>query len=281
MTVKPIDFRAAPATTTKRRALGRGLDALLPSPTANGWQAGPPPGRFDEEAPDPSSSRVDNGRERGGERISASEAPQPWASRLMPAPVEWYTTPPPKRTWLLRDKRHPKRRGVLPLGKVGQFIAAGGIGKTTTGAQLAVAVATGTPWLGCFEVASAGRVLFVVGEEDVEECQRKLYQAAQVAGVIPEAGRTVVLPLTGIHAPMIALDEYRRTIDAPFLSWLREQVLEGDYRLVIIDRTTHRRLGSSRRARASLPRRRRRSSRITRIRFRAGTGKSTRRPVAG
>jgi RecA-family ATPase len=39
----------------------------------------------------------------------------------------------------------------------------------------------------------------------------------------------------GVHAPMIALDEHRRAIDAPFLSWLRDLVREGDFRLVIID----------------------------------------------
>jgi hypothetical protein len=145
------------------------------SSAGDAWQTGPPAGRFDDDAPDPVPPGVDSERERDAEKIQTPEAPPPWASRLTPAPLDWYTTAPPKRTWLLRDNRHPKRRGVLPLGKVGQFIAAGGIGKTTTGAQLAVAVATGTPWLGCLEVDSPGRVLFVVGEEDVEECQRKLY----------------------------------------------------------------------------------------------------------
>lgn len=39
----------SPIREPKRRALGRGLDALLP---ANGWHGGPPPGRFDDDAPE-------------------------------------------------------------------------------------------------------------------------------------------------------------------------------------------------------------------------------------
>jgi hypothetical protein len=164
--------------------------------------------------------------------------PAPWLERLTSAPDQWYTEAPPKRTWLLRDRREAKARGVLPLGKLGQLIGAGGIAKTTVAAQLAVAVATGTPWLGCLDVASPGPVLFVVAEEDLEECRRKLHNAAQVAGVQPDPGSIVVLPLAGMHVPMLELDDQGNARETQFLAWLRRTVVGRDFRLVILDPLT-------------------------------------------
>ena len=78
----------------------------------------------------------------------------PWESRISTVTEEWYSTPPPPRRWLLRDARKENRDGVLPLGKVGLLAAAGGVGKTTANTQLTLAVASGTTWLGAFEVAT-------------------------------------------------------------------------------------------------------------------------------
>jgi RecA-family ATPase len=160
-----------------------------------------------------------------------------WESRVVPAPVDWYTQAPPKRTWLLRDTRTPRSDGVLPLGKVGQIIAEGGAGKTMAVVQLAIAVATGTRWLGALDVASPGRVFHAVGEEDAEEMHRRLYRARRCANApIPPADSIVVLPLAGVTCPMLELDERRNLREGPFLPWLRGRLAsEKGWRLIVVD----------------------------------------------
>ena len=65
---------------------------------------------------------------------------------------------------------------MLPMGKVGFFVGEGGIGKSWALTQLAIAVATGEPWLGQFSVPeeSQGAVLMVMAEEDQDEMHRRL-----------------------------------------------------------------------------------------------------------
>lgn len=162
-----------------------------------------------------------------------AKATDPWTSRIYPLSDE-YTATPPSRTWLLRDRR--TGAGVLPLGKVGQLIAAGGAGKTMACAQLAVAVATGTPWLGCIDVVSPGRVLFLLGEEDAEEVHRRIHNAARATkSPTPDVGMIVAMPLAGIPSAMLE-KRAGNVEDAPFLTWLRSFLAEtNDWRAIIID----------------------------------------------
>jgi hypothetical protein len=159
----------------------------------------------------------------------------PWTPLVSEVPGEWYSEQPPKREWLLRDTRQ-KARGVLPLGKVGQLIAEGGAGKTMVLCQLAVSVATGEPFLGVFSVPTPGRVLLVLGEEDAAEARRRLHRAARASrGRQPDPRAIVVLPLAGVHAPMLSLDESGNLVETEFLRWLRDYSKAGDFRLVAID----------------------------------------------
>ncbi len=121
------------------------------------------------------------------------------------------------------------------MGKVGQLIADGGAGKTMVACQLAIAVATGAPWLGTFSVPNRGRVLLVLGEEDREECDRRLYHASQVARQKPGEGSIVVMPLAGIPATMIEADALGNFVDAPFAIWIREYVRREGFALVVVD----------------------------------------------
>jgi regulatory protein RepA len=169
------------------------------------------------------------------EDAPASEA-EPWSSRVVATGVDWYTKPPPRRTWLLRDRR--TNAGVLPVGKVGQIVAEGGAGKTTALMQLALSVATGTPFLGTLDVASPGRVLAVFGEEDAEEVRRKSFNAARTANApIPSAGSIVTLPLAGVPSEMVVRDAFGNPSDGPFLLWLRRFLAsDGDgWRLILVD----------------------------------------------
>ncbi|MES1936628.1 ATPase-like protein [Salinisphaera hydrothermalis C27AD] len=74
---------------------------------------------------------------------------------------------PPARRWLLQD--------LLPLNVVGLLAAGGGTGKSMLTIQLAVAVATGRPFLG-IPVGEPGPVLMVAAEDDAEEMRRRLWR---------------------------------------------------------------------------------------------------------
>jgi RecA-family ATPase len=126
---------------------------------------------------------------------------------------------------------------VLPLGKVGQIVAEGGAGKTMVLAQLAVAVATGTPWLGALDVASPGRVFLALGEEDADEVHRRLFNAVRSSRAAnPQPGSIVVLPLAGVACAMLEADDRGNAIEAPFLPWLRSHLAASpDWRLVVVD----------------------------------------------
>lgn len=174
-------------------------------------------------------------RERATETPREAESPA-WIDRVVPVASEWFTTAPPKRTWLLRDAR-ADAAGVLPLGRVGQIVAEGGAGKTMLLAQLAVCVATATKWLGAFDVVSPGRVLLALGEEDNDEIRRRLYRAARAVGsTMPPDGSIVALPLAGVTCPMIETDTAGNPRETDFLRWLRGYVTEhGPWSLVVVD----------------------------------------------
>jgi RecA-family ATPase len=156
--------------------------------------------------------------------------PAPWESRVTVVPQEWYAKPAPPRRWLLRDSRH-QDEGVFPLGKVGLLAAEGGAGKTMLVVQLALAVATGTRWIGTFDVPTSGKVLLALGEEDGEEVHRRVHRAAHQTGVTPPEGAIVTLPLTGMTCPMVEDGD-----DGAFLVWLREFVATtGPYALIVVD----------------------------------------------
>lgn len=78
----------------------------------------------------------------------------------------WLSQEPPIREWVFKD--------VMPLNKVCLLVAAGGVGKSFLTLQMALAVATGTPFCGLWMPQEAGAVLCVYAEEDREELHRRL-----------------------------------------------------------------------------------------------------------
>ncbi|WP_019570283.1 AAA family ATPase [Thioalkalivibrio sp. ALE11] len=95
---------------------------------------------------------------------------------------------PPARQWLVRD--------VLPHNVVGLLGAAGGTGKSFAKLQLAVSLATGTPWLG-MELGMDGATLVLSAEDDRDEIHRRL--RAVVDHYVPPGhpGRTEGLEAIG------------------------------------------------------------------------------------
>lgn len=91
--------------------------------------------------------------------------PRPVAKRqlLSPAADLEGVTPKP-RTWVVPD--------MIPAGAVTLLSGDGGVGKSTLALQLAVAVATGTEWLGL--KAARGSVVLLSAEDDRDELHRRL-----------------------------------------------------------------------------------------------------------
>lgn len=164
-----------------------------------------------------------------------NDATGPWDAHVVSSDPSWFTSIPPSRKWLLRDAR--TNAGVLPLGKVGLLLAEGGLGKTMALVQLAIAMATGSDWLGSFTIPAPGKVLVILGEEDEEEAQRRAFNAVRSARArAPEAGRIVVMPLAGVPCTMVEADERGKIVDAPFLVWLRRYLEKhGPFSLVLVD----------------------------------------------
>jgi RecA-family ATPase len=189
----------------------------------------------------PTVALVDPGHEPFGEGPDDGPASKQrtaeWADRPIEAPVAWFTTPAPKRDWLLRDGRTALGAGVLPLGKVGMILADSGVGKTQSVLGLSLAVALGDAWLGAFFAPVAGRSLLVLGEEDAEEVHRRFYNVVRATHAkAPPEGAIVVLPLAGVPCPMIEVDPQGNSYDAPFLVWLRAYVVErGPFALIVVD----------------------------------------------
>lgn len=163
---------------------------------------------------------------------------------------------PPNRRWLLKRGND----GVLPLGKCGVLAASGGAGKTMALVQLAYAVATGTDWLGTFQVEQPGNVLALLGEEDAEEVQRRFFHAANAAVVHADgfaeaaddvrqvlmnddgakhrelaAKRIVAVPLAGVQAALMARDEKGNTVETDAIVHLRRRLAEHEWSLIIVD----------------------------------------------
>jgi RecA-family ATPase len=174
--------------------------------------------------------------EPGSEEAGAHT--DPWSGLALSIGEDHFRTAPPERKWLLRDSRADDR-GWYPLGKVGQLISEGGVGKTMVLCQLALAVASVEPqgWLGTYSVAEPGRVLLVLGEEDAEEVHRRLYSARRALDApIPPPGSIVVLPLAGVECALQQRDQRGEPMETAFGRWLLGYVREhGPFSLVVLD----------------------------------------------
>ena len=158
-------------------------------------------------------------------------------------PFEWPSLEPQARRWLVVMGEGGDEQGVIPLGKVGLLAGAGGAGKSFALSQLAVAVATGHDWLG-FRVASPGRVLLVLGEEEGEEARRRMYRIGEAMKLSKEARdeaakRMVVLPMAGENVALTESLDGAKEGRLPVTQLLEEieERLRGDedWALVVLD----------------------------------------------
>jgi RecA-family ATPase len=140
--------------------------------------------------------------------MDTSGTAKPLVELLFKPTAESIKRDPPRRTYLLTVPATGV--GVLPAGKAGVIAAPGGTGKGQILMGLAVAVGTGGTWLGDGRgwKATPGRVLYVAGEEEPEELERRLHFCARAAGVTnPDdlhrlAENVTFLPLVGRDAAL-------------------------------------------------------------------------------
>lgn len=98
----------------------------------------------------------------------------------------FFLVEPPKKAMLLDySNSDGKTAGFLPKGIVAMLVGAGGVGKTHLLSQLAIAVATGTPFLNTYIPTkhcgenNHGNVFLGLGENQYDDIHRLLYKATK------------------------------------------------------------------------------------------------------
>jgi RecA-family ATPase len=178
------------------------------------------------------SAETFDGDDTGEKKID----PPAWYSRIVAVGDDWYTKQPPLREWLLRDGRTDESRGWLPHGKAGVIIAEGGAGKTMALTQLAIAVGKAGAWLGTFPVEKSGKVFMLLGEEEAEEAQRRIYNGHAGIGSPPGAGAIEILPMAGVDCALLMRDERGGAVETPFAGELRNYLTNsGPWALIIAE----------------------------------------------
>jgi len=145
----------------------------------------------------------------------------------------WLEDAPPKATSLLTCGYKPYLRD----GRVGLLVAPGGNGKSFALMQLAIAVATGQPWLGTYQVERKGKVLLACGEEDVDEVRRRLHSVTRDLGEYEryELARNLVpLGLAGTRTSFLERKDGVTAV-TPWYTQFSGALQAHDWRAIILD----------------------------------------------
>ncbi len=113
--------------------------------------------------------------------------------------ADFARSPPPERRWLVRD--------MIPQGKVTLLYGNGGDGKSLLELQLAIAVATGSDWVG--KMPERGRALILSAEDDHEEIHRRHTDIIAGRGDdldLDDLSNLIVIDLAGEDALLAAPD---------------------------------------------------------------------------
>ncbi|HEY4885614.1 MAG TPA: AAA family ATPase [Myxococcales bacterium] len=179
----------------------------------------------------------------------AKSGPLPLRDLLFSPSRDSVRATPPRRRFLLTVPGDGT--GVFPAGKVGVLSAPGGTGKSYALMHIAFAVATGSTAFGegvGWKAEGPGRVLFLFGEDDREEVDRRLHHVLDASGLIsdddvkliernldlmPLCGQPVALT-TSLESGVTVLPETQRCEELRQI--LGEAVADGHpYTLVVLD----------------------------------------------
>lgn len=196
-------FHLHAMTRAGMEQLAAGLRSKVPSPT---YQAGP-----EAEAPPPAPA----------EGASLRVLPLP----PMPQPLdlaELASRDWPPTTWAVE--------GLLPAGQVTLLSANGGVGKSIVSLQMAVAVATGSDFLGL--KARAGRALIVSAEDGAAIMLPRLAHAAAAAGV---SLADLADSITAFDATACDATLWTEAGPTGAMSWLARVANEQSPALIVVD----------------------------------------------
>ena len=158
------------------------------------------------------------------DQIDGAADPHGRTSRFFSA-ADFAGKPVPPREWVVD--------GLVPFRTVTSLYGDGGLGKTLLAQQLAVAVATGTPWLG--RPIMSGRVIFLTAEDDEDELQRRFADILDAAGLtFGDLAGLTVRSLAGEDALLATEDKLALTRTALFHELDPRAAAEGPV-LVVID----------------------------------------------
>jgi len=144
---------------------------------------------------------------------------------------------------LIRIMEDEEQKIFIPKGVVGALIGSGGIGKTHWLTQLALAVTTGSYFLGQYPVASPGHVCLVLGENSDEDIWRLVYKSFSAlvskenknnsAKIVKD--RLATLSVTGKNAAFIAANGEELPFYTEFLATLKSMEPAEGWSLIILD----------------------------------------------
>ena len=116
-----------------------------------------------------------------------------------PKPIELETINAASFAWKQVPRQHWLVEDLIPEGNITMLSGDGATGKSLLALQLAVAVATGGPWIGL--KPQAGSVLFLSAEDETEELHRRL---ARIVPKLDSLGQLTIVPLAGKDAVLSA-----------------------------------------------------------------------------
>lgn len=173
-------------------------------------------------------------REQDASRDRPEPRPRPTVAAIIPAPVRdshFYCAatlkdkPVPPRDWLVHE--------LVPQKTVTLFGGDGGTGKSLLALQLAVAVATGTAWLG--RPVAQGRVIYVSAEDDDDEMHRRTDDIIRSAGLgYDDLDGLTLRSLAGEDA-LLAVETQVALIQSTLFDELEARATLDSPALVIID----------------------------------------------
>jgi len=157
---------------------------------------------------------------------------------------------PPKKSWLIAD--------CLPLAKSGMLAGQGGGGKSYFALQMAIAVATGTDFMGIWKVPKARMALYLAAEDDEDELHRRVRAIAD--GMAQASGQPElfyanlrknlhVKSMVGVDNRLTTDDWGKEVVQTDYVGRLLHTIAgNGRFGLIIIDPASRFRGGDENRA---------------------------------
>lgn len=133
--------------------------------------------------------------------------------------------PVPLREWLVKD--------LVPQKTVTLLSGDGGTGKSLLALQLAIATATGTPWIS--KPVQQGRVIFMSAKDDADELHRRTADIVRESGLnYSQLDGLTMRSLAGEDA-LLAMDEKLRLVESALFAELEKQAEQDSPTLIVID----------------------------------------------